>query len=80
MATFLSLCANQPTIMLCPIHPLYLSTLLLFYASAQSGGIVGQGHRDNPLALCRRNDRALNYIRLGPMTVQQSPPPLPHPL
>lgn len=49
----------------------------VFCASLQSGGIVGQGHWDNPLVLCRINDRALSYTQLGPTTTQQLPPPLP---
>lgn len=46
----------------------------VFCASLQSGGIVGQGHWDNPLVLCRINDRALSYTQLGPTTTQQLPP------
>lgn len=49
----------------------------VFCASLQSGGIVGQGHWDNPLVLCRISDRALSYTQLGPTTTQQLPPPLP---
>lgn len=45
----------------------------VFCASLQSGGIVGQGHWDNPLVLCRINDRALSYTQLGPTTT--APPP-----
>lgn len=48
---------------------------LVFCASLQSGGIVGQGHWDNPLVLCRINDKALNYTQLVPMTIQPPPPP-----
>lgn len=48
----------------------------VFCASLQSGGIVGQGHWDNPLVLCRINDRALSYTQLGPTTTAP-PPPLP---
>lgn len=44
---------------------------LVFCASLQSGGIVGQGHCDNLLVLCRINDRALNYTQLGPASIQQ---------
>lgn len=66
--------ANGPIIVSLPLshwsNAPTLSTLYIFYASLQTGAVVGQGHWDNPLILFLMNDQAL--------VIGQLPAPLFH--
>lgn len=67
----LCLCATETTITVSVLSTHSIKLHFSFLCEPTEWSILGQGQWDNPLVPCRMTDKALNYTRLGPATIQR---------